>query len=163
MFSAREMLENFVAVNYCFSKNRTTKNAFSTVCRYIDESVDLREVNAKAPFRGKVGPFDSKLDNHLRFSQVLRLHAIFHDAQGTWAASRKLARLLLHSHKGSVFLQQYASRTFLRNIVSVIGRIDPPRALRCTSILTIICSSNTILFSCILKWRYNNLIQKDAR
>ena len=82
MFSARQICENFVAVNYCFPKNSTTKNAFLAVCRYIDENVDFREVNAKAPFGGKIGPGDSKLDNYLRFSKVLRLFAIFHDGHG---------------------------------------------------------------------------------
>ena len=82
MFSARQVCENFVAVNYCFPKNSTTKSAFLAVCRYIDENVDLREVNLKAPFGGKIGPGDSKLDIYLRFSKVLRMHAIFHDAYG---------------------------------------------------------------------------------
>ena len=82
MFSARQICENFVAVNYCFPKNSTTKNAFLAVCRYIDENVDLREVNLKAPFGGKIGPGDSKLDNYLKFSKILRMHAIFHDAYG---------------------------------------------------------------------------------
>ena len=82
MFSARKICENFVSVNYCFPENSTTKNAFLAVCRFIDENVDLNEVNAKAPFGGKLGPGDSKLDNYLNCSKILRLHAIFHDAYG---------------------------------------------------------------------------------
>ena len=82
MFSARQICEIFVSVNYCFPKNSTTKNAFLAVCRYIDENVDLKKVNAKAPFGGKIGPGDSKLDNYLNCSKILKLHAIFHDAYG---------------------------------------------------------------------------------
>ena len=82
MFSAREVCENFNAVNYLLPKNTTTKNAFLAVCRYLDENVDLRKVNALAQSGGKIGPGDSKLDDYLNFSKILRLHAIFHDAHG---------------------------------------------------------------------------------
>lgn len=82
MFSSEQICENFVAVNYCFPKNSTTKNAFLAVCRYIDENVDLRTANARAPSGGKIGPGDSKLDKCFRFSKIMRLHAIFHDAHG---------------------------------------------------------------------------------
>ena len=162
MFSARQICENFVAVNYCFPKNSTTKNAFLAVCRYIDENVDLREVNAKAPFGGKIGPGDSKLDNYLKFSKVLRLHAIFHDAHGYMRSFEEVGPGYVYSHEGTVFPQQYASRTFLRNIILVIRQIVPSRAFRGISIL-IICTLNIILFSCILKCRDTNFIQNYAR
>ena len=55
MFSERPICENFVAATYCFPKNSTTKNAFLAVCHYTDENGDSREVNAKAPFGGKIG------------------------------------------------------------------------------------------------------------
>ena len=82
MFSARQICENFVSINYCFPKNSTTKNNSLAVCRYIHDNVDLKKVNAKAQFGGKIGPGDSKLDNYLNWSKILRLHAIFHDAYG---------------------------------------------------------------------------------
>ena len=82
MFSAKQICDNFVAVNYYFPKNTTTKNAFLAVCRYLDENVDLRLVNERAPSGGKIGPGDSKLDKYFRFSKIMRLHAIFHDAHG---------------------------------------------------------------------------------
>ena len=82
MFSAKQICQNFVAVNYCFPKNNTTKNAFLAVCRYLDENVDLREINERAPSGGKIGPGDSNLDKYLKFSKIMRLHAIFHDAHG---------------------------------------------------------------------------------
>ena len=82
MFSSKQICENFVAVNYCFPKNSTTKNAFLAVCRYIDEHVDLKAVNVNAPSGGKIGPGDSNLDAFFRFSKIMRLHAIFHDAHG---------------------------------------------------------------------------------
>ena len=163
MFSARQICENFVAVNYCFPKNSTTKNAFLAVCRYIDENVDLREVNLKAPFGGKIGPGDSKLDNYLKFSKVLRMHAIFHDAYGYMRSFEEIGPGYVYTLTKAVFPQQYASRTFLRNIILVIRQIVPSRAFRCFSILTIICTLNIIPFSCILKWRYINLIQNYAR
>ena len=82
MFSAQQICENFNAVNYLFPKNTTHKNAFLAVCRYLDENVDLRKINALAHSGGKIGPGDSKLDNYFNFLKILRLHAIFHDAHG---------------------------------------------------------------------------------
>ena len=82
MFSAREICENFNAVKYLFPKNTTTKNAFLAVCRYLDENVDLRKVNALAHSGEKIGPGDTKLDNYFNFLKILRLHAIFHDGHG---------------------------------------------------------------------------------
>ena len=63
MYPAREICENFNAVNYLFSRKTTTKNGFLAVCRYVDENVDLRKVNALAHSAGKIEPGDSKLVN----------------------------------------------------------------------------------------------------
>ena len=82
MFPSKDICENFVKVTYWFPKNTTSKNAFLTVCLYLDAAIGLHEVNSRAPFGGKIGTGDSLLHNYLKFSKVLRMHAISHDAHG---------------------------------------------------------------------------------
>ena len=48
----------------------------------MDETIDLHKVNSKAPFGGDIGPADSSLHDLLKFSKIIRMHAIFHDAHG---------------------------------------------------------------------------------
>ena len=69
-------------VTYWFPKNTTSKNTFLAVCRYVDKTIDLKEVNSRASFAGKIGAGDSLLHIYLKFSKILRMHAIFHDAYG---------------------------------------------------------------------------------
>ena len=68
--------------NILVPKNTTSKNAFLAVSLYVDKTLDLKEINSRAPFGGKIGAGDSLLHNYLRFSEVLRMHAVFHDAYG---------------------------------------------------------------------------------
>ena len=82
MFSSKDVCENFAKITCWFPKNPTSKDAFLEVCLYLDETIDLLEVNSKAPFGGKIGAGDSLLHKYLNFSKILRLHAIFHDAYG---------------------------------------------------------------------------------
>ena len=82
MFSLKDICENFVKVTYWFPKNTTSKNAFLAVCLYVDKTRDLNEVNSRASFGGNIGASDSLLHNYLKFSKILRMHAIFHDAFG---------------------------------------------------------------------------------
>lgn len=82
MFSSEEICQNFVKVTYWYPKNSTTKNAFLAVCLYLDNTVDLHQVNSSAPFGGKIGPGNSHLHKLFEFSKIMRMHAIFHDAHG---------------------------------------------------------------------------------
>ena len=82
MFSSKDICENFVKVTKWFPKNTTSKNAFLAVCLYVDKTIDLNEVNSRASFVGNIGAGDSLLHNYLKFSKILRIHAIFHDAYG---------------------------------------------------------------------------------
>ena len=82
MFSSEDICHNFVKVTYWFPKNSTSKNAFLAVCWSLDETIDLHKVNSKAPFGGYIGPGDSSLHDLLKFSKIIRMHAIFHDAHG---------------------------------------------------------------------------------
>ena len=90
MFSSKDIWENFVKTTYWFRKNTTSKNAFPAVCLYLDETIDLHEVNARAPFGGKIGAGDSLLHNYLMFSKTSRMHAIFHDAYGYMSSNKNV-------------------------------------------------------------------------
>ena len=82
MFSSKNLCENFVKVTYWFPKSTTSKNAILAACFYVDKTIDLNEVISKASFGGNIAAGDSLLDNYLKFSKILRMHAIFHDAYG---------------------------------------------------------------------------------
>ena len=82
MFSSKVICENFVKNTHWYPKNTTFKNAFLAVCLYLDETIDLYEVNSRAPFGGEIGAGDSLLHKYLKFSKISRLHPIFHDAYG---------------------------------------------------------------------------------
>ena len=90
MFSSKDICENFVKITYWFPKNPTSKNAFFAVCLYLDETIDLHEANSRAPFGGKIGAGDSLLQKYLKFSKILRMHAIFHDAHGYMRSSKSV-------------------------------------------------------------------------
>ena len=90
MFSSKDICENFVKITYWFPKKTTSKNAFLAVCLYLDETIDLHEVNSGAPFGGKIGAGDSLLHKYLKFSKILRLHAIFHDAHDYMRRSKNV-------------------------------------------------------------------------
>ena len=75
MFSSKDICKNFE--NYSL----VSKKYFSRrSCLYLDGTIDLYEVNSRAPFGGKIGAGDSILLKY--FSKVSRLHPIFHDAYG---------------------------------------------------------------------------------
>ena len=77
-------------ITYWFLKNTTSKNAFLAVCLYLDETIDLHEVNSRAPFGGKIGAGDNLLHKYLKFSKILGLHAIFQDAYGYMRSSKNV-------------------------------------------------------------------------
>ena len=67
-------------VPYWFLEYTTSKNAFLAVCFCLDATTHLHEVNARAPFGGKIGSGGSLLHTSLKLSKVLRMLAISQDA-----------------------------------------------------------------------------------
>ena len=67
MFTSKDFCGNFVKITYWFPKKGTSKNAFLAVYLYLDETIDLHEVNSRAPFGGKNGAGDSLLQKYLKF------------------------------------------------------------------------------------------------
>ena len=70
--------ENFH--NCIFFHNCTRQNVFPSACFYWHGTISLREVGQKFLHGGKIGYGDSYLDSVLRYSKVLRLHAVLHYA-----------------------------------------------------------------------------------
>lgn len=62
-----------------FSKRRSY---FLAACLYFDPNIDLEIALKLRPYGGVIGIDNSRLDNYLKGSKVLRLHAILHDAAG---------------------------------------------------------------------------------
>ena len=62
--------------------NCTLKNLFPSACYWWDGTISLRDVDQKVLHGGNFGYGDSYLDSVFRYSKVLRLHAILHDAAG---------------------------------------------------------------------------------
>ena len=62
--------------------NSVRKNLFLGACFCWNSSLSLREMDQKFPFGGLIGYGNSQLDSVFRYSKVLRLHAILHDAVG---------------------------------------------------------------------------------
>ena len=65
-----------------FKHNTVRKNLFLSACFCWDSGISLREMDQKFEFGGFIGYGNSCLDSVFRYSKVLRLHAILHDAAG---------------------------------------------------------------------------------
>ena len=65
-----------------FKHNSVRKNIFLSACFCWDSGLFSCEMNQKFKFDGRVGYANSCLDSVFRYSKVLRLHAILHDAAG---------------------------------------------------------------------------------
>ena len=65
-----------------FEHNFVRKNLFVSARFCWDSSFFLCELDQKFPFGGLIGNGNSYLDSVFRYSKVLRLHAILHDAAG---------------------------------------------------------------------------------
>lgn len=77
------LLENFIIVCNKFPRNTTEKNAFLAVCKTNYEPLSLDFVNGDCPYGGEIGIGHSPvLHNIFKRSKVIRVHAIFHDANG---------------------------------------------------------------------------------
>ena len=55
---------------------------FLAACLLFDPKIDLNIALKLRPCGGTIGIESSSLDNYLKLSKVLRLHAILHDAAG---------------------------------------------------------------------------------
>lgn len=77
-----KITELFNHINVKFPKNSKRKNYFLAACLSLDETICLPIVSIVCPFGGTIGIDDSCLDLFFKFSKVLRLHAILHDAAG---------------------------------------------------------------------------------
>ena len=62
--------------------NSVRENLFLSACFCWDSGLSLRELNQKFNFGGLIGYGNSYLDSVFRYSKVIRLHAILHDATG---------------------------------------------------------------------------------
>ena len=63
-----------------FEHNSVRKNLFLSACFCWVSSLFLHEMDQKFKFGGLIGYGNSHLDSVFRYSRVLRLHAILHDA-----------------------------------------------------------------------------------
>ena len=77
-----KVLCNFKLVFRAFLQNEKSKNGFIAVCMLKDLKVDVNAVDNLAPYGGPIGPGDSALQEYLKDSKVLQVHAIFQDAYG---------------------------------------------------------------------------------
>ena len=62
------------------------KDLFISVCYCFDPKNCLQEKDTLYPHGGVIGYDDSYLNTVFRFSRVFRLHAMLHDAAGTFYA-----------------------------------------------------------------------------
>ena len=76
-----------------FPKITTSKNALLAVSLYLDETINLHEVNSRAPFEGYIGADDNLFHKYSNFSKISKLHEIFDDANG-YMSSNKNVRLV---------------------------------------------------------------------
>ena len=93
------MLLNQLQLNYegvvqNFPHNNIRKNYFLAACKYFLETKlsrenesgeiwsKLEELDRSSPYGGFIGPGKSIADDLFRWSKVVRLHAILHDAAG---------------------------------------------------------------------------------
>lgn len=55
---------------------------FLATVQLLDPGIDLEMTMKLRPYGGLIGIDDSKLDDYLNWSKILRLHAVLHDAAG---------------------------------------------------------------------------------
>ena len=65
-----------------FENNSVRKNLFLSACFCWDSTLPLREMDQNFIFGGLIGYGNSCLYSVFRYSKVVRLHAILHDAAG---------------------------------------------------------------------------------
>ena len=73
-----------------FPGNTDRKNYFIAACYHIDSIVDSEFINIDCIHGGIIGIGNSRLDLFLKWSKIMRLHAILHDASGYMKNSHNL-------------------------------------------------------------------------
>ena len=63
-----------------FDYNSVRKNLFLSACFCWDSGISLREMDQKLNFGELIGYGNNYLDSEFRYSKVIRLHAILHEA-----------------------------------------------------------------------------------
>ncbi len=77
-----QIKKNYEIIKRIFPHNTKRKNYFLAACQWLDRNVMPQVVTIECPVGGIIGIGDSKLHDVLKYSKVLRLHAILHDAAG---------------------------------------------------------------------------------
>ena len=83
----QKLQEDYDTVSKEFPQNSKVNNFFLAACYdHVRNSETawktLRSINKDSPHGGKIGPGNSCLNVCLRFSKIIRLHAVLHDAAG---------------------------------------------------------------------------------
>ena len=73
-------LEKEITSDPTFAKNSNYKKYFLAACKCINPHIELYDVNVKSPFGGLIGVDDSRLERIFSFSEIMRMHAVLHDA-----------------------------------------------------------------------------------
>ena len=82
MISLEHLQENYAETENKFGTKSERQKYFLAACLLFDPKIDLNIALKLRPYGGTIGIENSSLDNYLKFSKVLRLHAILHDAAG---------------------------------------------------------------------------------
>ena len=72
------------------AKNDSQHTLFLTVCRTLEPNVNVYTVSNLHPDGGKIGIGNSYLNVLLKFSKILRVHSVFHDAFGLMSSTFKV-------------------------------------------------------------------------
>lgn len=74
--------QNFRLISALFPDNSNRKNYFLATCKFIDNEIDLVDVDQSVPFGGNIGIDDSILEQIFKGFKLFRMHAVLHDAAG---------------------------------------------------------------------------------
>ena len=78
MISFKHLQEIYEGIEEIYNKTGATK-LFLAACLLFDPKIVLNIALKLRPYDGTIGIDNSSLDNYLKFSKLLRLHAILHD------------------------------------------------------------------------------------
>lgn len=78
-----ERQQEFITIEFCREDQLVRRKLyFLAACSIIDDDINLEHARKLRPYGGLIGIDNSRLDRYLKFSKVLRLHAVLHDAAG---------------------------------------------------------------------------------
>ena len=78
----KKLQENYEEVSLYYKAMECRKKYFLAACQLFYPEIDYEIALKLRPYGGLIGIENSRLDNYLKVSKVLRLHAILHDAAG---------------------------------------------------------------------------------